>query len=391
MYKRITFYLVILIVFNCIDSKAYSTELRNSDFTELAELVSATTTKNRNVEIVFCLDATGSMSGLIGTAKEKIWDIVSDLAASNDVDTLKMGMIFYRDRGDAFITRQIPLTTDLDSVYADLLEIGAGGGGDSPESVNQALNESVNDMAWSSNENTYRTIFVVGDCPPHMDYKDDVPYTISCTQAAEKGITINTIKLGTDCRSAITHFKKMAACSNGEFLQLDQNATDYVIDTPYDKEINEVSKKIDDSRLYYGNENEQRLNNAKKAKSMEVYDKSSLTANSARASYKMSKSGENSWMGSKEIIKDYKTGKVKLDTVKDDELPTELKGKTITEKEKILKQLLKERESNVTKMKELNKKRKDYLDQKAKERSDTDELSFSKEVIKIMIEQSKSN
>lgn len=45
-----------------------------------------------------------------------------------------MGMIFYRDRGDLFITKQIPLTTDLDNVYSDLLEIIADSGGDSPES-----------------------------------------------------------------------------------------------------------------------------------------------------------------------------------------------------------------------------------------------------------------
>lgn len=43
-------------------------------------------------------------------------------------------MIFYRDRGDLFITKQIPLTTDLDNVYSDLLEIIADSGGDSPES-----------------------------------------------------------------------------------------------------------------------------------------------------------------------------------------------------------------------------------------------------------------
>ena len=65
-------------------------------------------------------------------------------------------MVFYRDRGDNFITKQISLTTNLDAVYTDLLEIEAEGGGDSPESVNQALNEAVGQMKWSNDQNTIR-------------------------------------------------------------------------------------------------------------------------------------------------------------------------------------------------------------------------------------------
>lgn len=345
-------------------------------------------TAKRNAEIVFCLDATGSMSGLIGTAKEKIWDIVSELAQSEDIDTLKMGMVFYRDRGDRFVTKKLALSSNLDDVYADLLEMNADEGGDTPESVNQALHESVNDLLWSEGANTYRTIFVVGDCPPHMDYGNDVPYIISCKQAAKKGIVINTIKLGNSCLDAIPHFKKMANCSQGEFLQLDQNASDYVVETPYDKKINEVSKEIDNSRMYYGNKNEQRLNNESKRKSLEVYEKSTISANSARAAYKSSSAGKKTWMGSKEIVKDFSEGEIVLEELKEEELPEELKGKSRVEKEQLLKELLAEREANVAKLKVLNEQRKIYIEQKNEENESEEKLSFSKEVIKVMKEQS---
>ena len=343
----------------------------------------------KNAEIVFCLDATGSMGGLIGTAKEKIWDIVSDLAQSNDVDTLKMGMVFYRDIGDSFVTKQIALTADLDEVYSDLLEMNADGGGDSPESVNQALHESVTDMAWSNDPNTYRTIFVVGDCPPHMDYQGDVPYTVSCKKALEKGIHINTIKLGSSCTQAIAHFKKMASCTNGEFLRLDQNASDYVIDTPYDDDINEESRKIDDSRLYYGDREEQEANNLKKRKSIDLYEKSSKTANSARASYKASKSGDKSWMGSKEIVKDFKSGKINVEELADEELPVELQGKTEEEKKEILNDIVIKRDESKAKLKELSLKRKQYIKEKKKENSKKDSTSFSGKVLGVMKKQAK--
>lgn len=326
------------------------------------------------------------MSGLIGTAKEKIWDIVTELAQSNDVDTLKMGMVFYRDRGDTFVTRQIAITTDLDDVYADLLEMSADGGGDTPESVNQALHESITNMKWSTDRNTYKTIFVVGDCPPHMDYQDDVKYTESCKLAAKKGIIINTIKLGSACEEAIPHFRKMSQCTNGEFLMLDQDAKDYVIATPFDAEINELSKEIDDTRMYYGTLDQREYNYEKKDKSMQVYDDGSATANSKRAEYKSSKVGKKGSYGTNEIINDYNDGKLKLDKLADDKLPKELRGLSIAEKEFIIKDLSNRREQNYSELQTLFKKKKAYI--QSKESEQVDSTSFSKEVVKILKEQS---
>ena len=97
--------------------------------------------KTQQVEIVFCLDATGSMSGLIGTAKEKIWSIVTEISNDSIPTEVKLGMVFYRDRGDAFETKEIQLTADIDSVYDALLSMQALGGGDTPEGLNKGLYE----------------------------------------------------------------------------------------------------------------------------------------------------------------------------------------------------------------------------------------------------------
>jgi len=375
--KTIVFILSIL-VFNCKKAVANPTD----NVSVLLE-TKAKPHPTKNAEIVFCLDATGSMSGLIGTAKEKIWDIVSELAQDNAIDTLKLGMVFYRDRGDDFVTKQIAMTSDLDEVYSDLLNIQAAGGGDSPESVNQALYESITNMQWSTNNATYKTVFVVGDCPPHMDYQDDVKYIESCKIAAKKGITINTIKLGNSCLEAITHFKNMAQCTNGEFLRLDQNANDYVIATPYDEDINRLSRNIDDSRLYYGSKAEQEANYDKKAKSMAVYIRGSATANSARAEYKQSKAGQKSAYGTKEIINDFETGKLELDEIEDDKLPELLQGKTVSEKTTILKDLSKKRNADTKALRQLLDKKKAYI----KSQENKDSTSFSNEVMKVMKKQ----
>ena len=349
-------------------------------------IIEQTTSKNKNIEIVFCLDATGSMEGLIETAKEKIWEIVSQLAQSNDVESLKLGMVFYRDKGDSFITKKIQLTTDLDEVYDKLLNMKANGGGDTPESVNQALNEAITEIEWSDS-NAYKTIFVVGDCPPHMDYQDDVKYTSSCKIASKKGITINTIKLGQSCTNAIAHFKAMANCCNGDYLQLDQNASDVVIKTPYDDAIYEISKSIDESRVYYGTKEEQMVNYQKKEKSLEVYERSSKTSNTARASYKMSKAGKKS-LGTQELIHDYTNHKINIDDLSEDELPKYLIGKNKQEIKDTLEKLKDQRIQNELKISELLKKKKEYIKNKKSTLSESEKTSFSQKVVEILKKQS---
>ena len=93
------------------------------------------------VEVVFCLDTTGSMSGLIVGAKQKIWSIVNQIASGRPSPDVKVGLVGYRDRGDAYVTKVYQLTADLDEVHKNLREFKADGGGDTPESVNQAINE----------------------------------------------------------------------------------------------------------------------------------------------------------------------------------------------------------------------------------------------------------
>src|SRR5438094_2089862 len=128
------------------------------------------------VEVVFCLDTTGSMGGLIDAAKQKIWSISNQIASGKPTPELKIGLVAFRDKGDAYITKVYDLSDDLDAVYANLKTFQAQGGGDTPEHVNQALFDAVHKIKWSTDKKTLRLLFLVGDAPPHMDYADDVKY-----------------------------------------------------------------------------------------------------------------------------------------------------------------------------------------------------------------------
>ncbi len=104
------------------------------------------------VEVAFVLDTTGSMSGLIEGAKRK--DLVDrDQRSSIPIRCRHPhGLVAYRDIGDDYVTKTFDLTTDIQDLYGNLLQIRAQGGGDWPESVNEALDVAVNKLQWTTGQ-----------------------------------------------------------------------------------------------------------------------------------------------------------------------------------------------------------------------------------------------
>lgn len=101
-------------------------------------------------------------------------------------------MVIYRDRDDAYVTKRYNFTPNLDDFLDDLSRVRAAAGGDYEESVNEALHRSVTELDWRAS-NAIRVLFLIGDAPPHMDYRDDVSYTTSMRRAVESGIKIHAI------------------------------------------------------------------------------------------------------------------------------------------------------------------------------------------------------
>ncbi len=123
--------------------------------------------KKPSIEVCFVLDTTGSMSGLIAGAKQKIWSVANMMISGKPTPKIKIGLIGYRDKTDSYITKTYPLSEDIDDIYAKLTAFQAQGGGDTPEAVNQALHEAVHKMKWSKSRDVLKIIFLVGDAPPH--------------------------------------------------------------------------------------------------------------------------------------------------------------------------------------------------------------------------------
>src|SRR5204863_6026000 len=123
------------------------------------------------VEVAFVLDTTGSMGGLIEGAKRRIWSIARRIGEGRPRPDLRMALVAYRDRGDAYVTRVHDLTADMDAVYRDSMSFQADGGGDGPEHVSAALPDAAHRESRSQRP-ARKLISLTGDSPPHGDYQD---------------------------------------------------------------------------------------------------------------------------------------------------------------------------------------------------------------------------
>lgn len=312
------------------------------------------------IDVVFVLDTTGSMSGLIAAAKEKIWSIASTMASAQTAPDIRMGLVAYRDRGDDYVTQNVALSNDLDSMYAQLMDFQAGGGGDTPESVNQALFEAVNNMAWNHNQHTYKVIFLVGDAPAHMDYQDDVKYPETMEVARQKGIIINTIQAGQN-NTTKTNWQQVASLGNGQYFQVEQNGNAVAISTPYDKKMAELSARLDNTKLYYGNREKKSKQAAKLASTRKLQSRASDEALARRATYNASKSGKANFLGEGELVDAITAGDIELTSIAKEELPAALQALAPEEQQAVITKAQNERKQINSEISEMAKKRSDYL------------------------------
>lgn len=336
--------------------------------------------RNPQVEVVFCLDTTGSMTGLIEGAKQKIWSIVNQIASGRPTPEIKVGLLAYRDRGDAYVTKLFELTADLDEVHKNLREFKAEGGGDIPESVNQALNESVAKFKWTKDKDTLRIIFLVGDAPPHMDYKDDVKYPETCKIASEQGIIINTVLCGND-QEAKKHWLAICEKAGGSFAQIAQDGGVKQVDTPYDKELAEINTKLLKTNVCYGGEKDRKAGEEKNATAGALPGAGGVAADSAGFRAKASRLAAN------DLLDDLKQGKKKLDEVKAEELPDDMKKMTPEERKAHVEKLQKERDELKKKALELDKKRLEFINKKQEAEKEKGKDAFDSQILSTLRKQ----
>jgi hypothetical protein len=312
------------------------------------------------IEVCFVLDTTGSMSGLIEGAKAKIWSIANQMIAAEPTPELKIGLIAYRDRGDAYVTRLFDLDEDIDTVYENLQGFQADGGGDTPESVNQALHEAVTRISWSSDRKVLKIIFLVGDCPPHMDYQDDVKYHDTCQQAVKQDLIINTVQCGN--HGATTPiWQEIGRLAEGSFVAIGQSGDMEIITTPMDEKLAELNVAIGRTLVPYGSHNERERVMAKQV----AAESAAAPAAADRLAYNMATS--RVVQGGGDLVDDLADGSIKLEDLDRNELPPDMQKLDPEQQQAYLDKQAATRKQLQTEINQLLEERRAYIEARNRE------------------------
>jgi hypothetical protein len=342
------------------------------------------TARSPAIDVIFVLDTTGSMSGLIEGAKQKIWSIADQMAGGHPSPHIRIGLVAYRDRGDAYVTRRFDLTSDLDAVYGQLMQLQAGGGGDTPESVNQALYEAVHQMSWSSGAGAYRAIFLVGDAPPHMDYADDVPYAQTLGIARQRGIVVNTVQCG-GLPETRPVWQQIAALGAGQYAAVAQDGGMLAMHTPLDKELGRLNAALADTALVWGSverrtELQDKLARARRAP---AHVASSRLSYLARSPFPKLNSGRRDLIGALD------TGEVELESIPPEDLPATLRDLKPEAQRALVAEKKAEREELQQKVAELVAKRDAWIRAELGKKGASGDDAFDRQVLEMLSEQTK--
>ncbi|WP_293299167.1 carboxypeptidase-like regulatory domain-containing protein [Pedobacter sp. UBA4863] len=173
--------------------------------------------KIKNLDVMFMVDATGSMGDEINYLKAELDDIVGRFNREDGLIT-RTGLVFYRDHGDEYIIRDFGFDTDLQKIKANLVKQSASGGGDFEEAVDEAMENAIFQQQWTSEPNSTKLMFMILDAPPHHQPDKIKRIQRSVKEAAAKGIILVPVVASGIDKSTEFLMRFMALSTNGTYV-----------------------------------------------------------------------------------------------------------------------------------------------------------------------------
>jgi hypothetical protein len=205
------------------------------------------------IQVAILLDVSGSMDGLIEQAKAQLWNMVSVMGrAQCDGIAPKIEIALYeygRTTNDAkagYVKKINGFINDLDSLSQNLFSLKTNGG---DEYCGQVIYTSLQELQWDASPLNYKVIFIAGN----EDFlQGNLHYTKACNEAKNKGVVVNTIYCGDKMQGIREHWNLVGECGNGSFTNINQNAKEEEIPTPYDSLIYAYNEKLNGTYIAYG-------------------------------------------------------------------------------------------------------------------------------------------
>lgn len=313
---------------------------------------------DNRIQIALLLDTSNSMDGLIDQAKTQLWKIVNsfiDAKRDGKAPFVEVALYEYGNNNNAagndWIRLVSPMTRDLDQISRDLFSLKTNGG---EEYCGAVIQRSLGDLKWDTRETTYKAIFIAGNEPFTQGRVD--PRTAS-KEALAKGIIVNTIHCGSRQEGIDGAWHDGAALGGGEFLVIDQDKAVAHIDTPQDKRISELSRKLNETYLGYGKRREEAAANQKLADE----DAAANAKSGAEVQRALSKASGNYSNASWDLVDATRENKIDPATLKPEELPAEMKALAPADRKAFIEKRAQVRAAIQEEIKTLNKQREAHV------------------------------
>lgn len=169
----------------------------------------------KRLDLLLTIDATGSMSDEMAYIQKELEGILDRVKAANSGLDIRVGLIVYRDKGDEYVLREFPFTSDFTVLKAKLNAQGAGGGGDMPEAMQDAMAKGL-EFDWR--QDAVKVNLLVADAPPHDG--DILQTWFSASESRSRGIHIVPLAASGVDKTAEFLMRGMAQVTGGRYLFL---------------------------------------------------------------------------------------------------------------------------------------------------------------------------
>jgi hypothetical protein len=309
------------------------------------------------IQIAILLDTSNSMDGLISQAKSELWTVVNEFVkAKRDGKPPRLEVALYEygnnrlSPSEGFVRLVLPLTDDLDRVSEELFALTTFGG---EEYCGKVITDAVAQLAWSPARDTYKAIFIAGNEP---FTQGPVDFHKACREAIARGILVNTIFCGPEAEGERTSWKDGAVLADGRYMSIDHNVKVVQIEAPQDAEIARLGVELNKTYIPYG-----KMGQAASLRQAAQDTNAINTSNSAIVNRSLTKCNAFYCPSDWDLVDAIKTGKLKLEDVKDEDLPERLQKMNQTARLACVNEAAKAREATQQQILKLNAEREKFL------------------------------
>lgn len=311
----------------------------------------------RKVQLVILFDTSNSMDGLLNQAKARIWEIVNEASTityQGAPITLEIAMYDYGNTSipaaQNYVRKQLDFSTDLDLVSEKLFSLRTSGGDEYCPAV---IVSSLKELNWSNSPQDLKLIYIAGN---ESFKQGPITPAAACELAAEKHVLVSTIFCGDRLQGINLGWKAGADCATGDFFNIDPNQTVQQIETPFDDQIIEQNRLLNNTYIGYGEV-------AASSKSKQIAQDQnavgvSKMAETDRYLVKSKSSYKNeAW----DVVDAYNADSTKIQTLSEDQLPAEMKGLSPEQRKAYVVQKSAERVAIQKEMARLEMERRNYI------------------------------